>query len=310
MNGGGIYKAAASVLAVTGMTIYHNTAAIGQSGGLHLVGTGSAVLDRVSVTQNTSVSGGGGMTVGTVVTVSNSTVAGNMTGDATGGGIFSASLGNTTILNTILNTTVSRNTAGIGGGVGVTGPATLTNVTLINNVATDFGGGIGSHDAGAPTLTNVLLSGNLLGEVPDNCQAGGGATILSGGHNLSGDATCAGFLVHPDDKNDVAAGVNATLANNGGPTLTHALTAGSPAIDMGLAGACPPTDQRLFGRNGVCDIGAFEFEGVPPAPSAFLLKPAAPVRAVGQASVRSDAPLWLPRPGAVDVGPVSPTPMR
>jgi hypothetical protein len=69
-----------------------------------------------------------------------------------------------------------------------------------------------------------------------------------------------------DDKNNVLANVG-PLANNGGSTLTHALLAGSQAIDMGDDTACPATDQRGFGRNGICDIGAFEFEGVAPAPA-------------------------------------------
>jgi hypothetical protein len=54
------------------------------------------------------------------------------------------------------------------------------------------------------------------------------------------------------------------LANNGGITLTHALQAGSPAIDRGDP-AAPPKDQRGYGRVGVPDVGAFEFDGVPPA---------------------------------------------
>ena len=49
--------------------------------------------------------------------------------------------------------------------------------------------------------------------------------------------------------------------DNGGPTLTHALQSGSPAIDRGDP-AAPPQDQRGYGRVGVPDVGAFEFGGV------------------------------------------------
>ena len=52
------------------------------------------------------------------------------------------------------------------------------------------------------------------------------------------------------------------LADNGGETMTHALLVGSPAIDMGAPFYCLPTDQRCFYRNGTCDIGAFEFDGL------------------------------------------------
>jgi hypothetical protein len=58
------------------------------------------------------------------------------------------------------------------------------------------------------------------------------------------------------------------LANNGGPTDTRALFLGSPAIDAGAGQfngtLAPTTDQRGYGRNGTIDIGAFEFDGVPP----------------------------------------------
>ena len=55
--------------------------------------------------------------------------------------------------------------------------------------------------------------------------------------------------------------LNTTLANNGGPTRTHALVRGSPAIDASPDDAdCAATDQRGIRRpkGPACDIGAFE----------------------------------------------------
>jgi hypothetical protein len=51
------------------------------------------------------------------------------------------------------------------------------------------------------------------------------------------------------------------LADNGGPTLTHALLDGSPAIDAADDAACPATDQRGVPRpqGAACDIGAYEY---------------------------------------------------
>jgi hypothetical protein len=57
------------------------------------------------------------------------------------------------------------------------------------------------------------------------------------------------------------------LADNGGPTQTHALLPSSPAIDAGDNNGCPPTDQRGVARPSglACDIGAYEVEGEPAA---------------------------------------------
>jgi hypothetical protein len=54
------------------------------------------------------------------------------------------------------------------------------------------------------------------------------------------------------------------LVNNGGPTVTHALLTGSPAIDAADTAMCPSTDQRGWPRPDLeataCDVGAFEFQ--------------------------------------------------
>ncbi len=65
------------------------------------------------------------------------------------------------------------------------------------------------------------------------------------------------------------------LANNGGPTMTHALLPGSPAINVGDNTDAPEWDQRGTGFprivNGTIDIGAFEVQGSPaPLPPSWL----------------------------------------
>lgn len=49
------------------------------------------------------------------------------------------------------------------------------------------------------------------------------------------------------------------MADNAGPALTHALLAGSPAIDAADNAVCPATDQRGVARDAVCDVGSFEY---------------------------------------------------
>jgi len=96
--------------------------------------------------------------------------------------------------------------------------------------------------------------------------------FTSGGHNLIGDDTGSFGLTHGINGNIVGTSANpidpelGPLANNGGPTKTHALLAGSIAIDRGDNAGASATDQRGFARkkdgNGdgsaIVDIGAFE----------------------------------------------------
>ena len=74
------------------------------------------------------------------------------------------------------------------------------------------------------------------------------------GVNIDTDGTCGVEQTHAP-----AAIFLGPLADNGGPTHTHALLPQSPAIDA-ATGACPPNDQRDFGRpvGAGCDVGAYE----------------------------------------------------
>lgn len=271
--GGALQKSGASTLSITNSTFSNNTAAM-QSGALHLLVGGSVTLQRVTVSNNTSQTGGGGLTSGGVLTMDNSTISGNSTGAAaTGGGMFLSSTGT----STITNTTISGNSAQIGGGIGTTGNATLKNLTIVGNTATSFGGGIASNNNGITTYSNSLLSGNLVNGGPGNCGAGGAGQVNSAGFNLSSDGSCGPparvvgatvalqIVTQPSDRHNTAAGVSPTLAANGGATMTHALTEGSAAINGANPATCPTTDQRGASRVGACDNGAFEFGGTVPA---------------------------------------------
>src|SRR6266566_4513927 len=137
-----------------------------------------------------------------------------------------------------------------GHGGGISGGGTITNSTLSNNYAALSGGGI----EGGATLGNTILNANT----PENIYGG----AISHGYNLSSDDGGGNLTGTADQINtDPKLG---PLQDNGGPTFTHALLSGSPAIDAGdPAFVGPPDfDQRSIGfprvQNGRIDIGAFE----------------------------------------------------
>lgn len=230
-------------------------------------------------------------------------IAGGSIGQADGGGIFSGG-GQLTVADS----TISANTAraqvdapdgqghALGGGIMIVDSATtLTNVTISGNVAVatgtvadSRGGGMFFGPNNHPGIaTNVTVTANTsarssgvddFGNYPfqnsiiaantgsTNCPQPGPTLDGSGpGYNLDDDGTC--FARSTDIHANPRLG---PLADNGGPTQTHALMPGSPAVD-GVGTGCPPpaTDQRGVARpfGPACDVGAFEAEIGNPPPS-------------------------------------------
>ena len=199
--------------------------------------------------------------------INNSTISGNQA-FLDGGAIYH-------LLGTlrITNTTISGNSAiRYGGGLfhgsgnstfGVAaGGNKLVNVTITNNIAYGLdnsdptpnrgGGGVYVHGAVPLQLANTIIAGNGAG---DDCSNNG--TLISLGHNLDGDGSCA----LGSDASSFSAGVAGldVLADNGGPTLTHGLLSNSDALDAGDDSLCPAKDQRGYDRPvSGCDMGAFE----------------------------------------------------
>jgi CSLREA domain-containing protein len=240
-------------------------------GGIDIVGAATATLTNVTISGNTADWGGGIDNRGTA-TLTNVTISGNTAGEL-GGGIRVGGSG----VVTLTDSTISGNTAQGGGGMLNWNTATLTNVTVSDNQADDTTGdwSSGMDNWGTATLTNVTISGNtgwgfmnhdaavLANTIVANNSAGDCAgSFTSGGHNLiedTADCTITGDTTGNITGADPALG---PLADNGGPTETHALLPGSPAIDAGDNGACPATDQRGVTRpqGASCDMGAFELE--------------------------------------------------
>ena len=151
---------------------------------------------------------------------------------------------------TLSNSTVSDNiatTTRTGQQYGAVQGAT---VLLINSTVANNGDAGVVSGAGRVTLRNSIVAGHPR----DNCHTYfATASIAREGTNISDDDKCGGpgEIVIADPK-------LAPLADNGGPTMTRALLAGSPAINA-AAGCGVSADQRYFPRDAQCDIGAFEF---------------------------------------------------
>ena len=153
----------------------------------------------------------------------------------------------------IVNSTFSGNLAFVGGGLksqGVNAKANVTNSTIFgNSVPNDGNGGGLFNQQGTLMIINSIIAGNR----GEDCYNRGGEWLgdLTGSNNLDSDGTCPG--------SGTLDGLDSELADNGGPTLTHALLGGSSAIDTGDPASCSTTDQRGAERSGTCDIGAYEF---------------------------------------------------
>ena len=194
------------------------------------------------------------------LTVTGSTISGN-SASFDGGGInnFFGTVN-------ITSSTISGNSAGFsGGGIYNDGTANITSSTISGNSADDFGGGI--YNDGTATLDHTIVANN---------------TAITSGPDILSTVIANWSLIEDTTDATINGANNVTgsdpmlgpLANNGGPTLTHALLAGSPAIDAGdpnaMAGVgdVPLYDQRgvpidrVLEGNGLgvarIDIGAFE----------------------------------------------------
>ncbi len=262
-DGGGIYSFNGwpSATLTINRSVISNNVITGSGGGVATVNTNATIRDSV-IRDNwngsvaSTVLGGGIFHSGPGfpaqnLAIINSTISNNhVIGD--GGGIYN--LGGTV---TLTNSTVSANSAGgsLGGGFFVAAQAlgVLNNVTVAFNSAS-VGGNLYVESGATATLENSIVSANTAG---GDCVVGAGGTLIAVGNNLDSDGNCSASITVLDP-------LLGALADNDGPGYTHALLAGSPAIDG--AASCLATDQRSYARPGSnCDLGAYEVAGVMPA---------------------------------------------
>ncbi len=251
-----------------GTLIVNNSTLSGNSAGSHggaisyVMLTSPQEINDSTISGNSATFGGGVSADFNTVKINKSTISGN-TSSSDGGGIF-------TFRSTIdmTNSTVSGNSSDTqGGGIFIfSRNSFISNSTIYGNSAGTEGSGIFSN--GNLELSNTIIANNLFGT---DCDGDFGV-IFSNGYNIDSDGTCD--LIEEGDKPFTDPLLD-TLAANGGPTNTHALLEGSPAIDMGDPSGCLDPqgllineDQRGFPRpNGVaCDIGAYEIQDSEPPP--------------------------------------------
>jgi hypothetical protein len=288
-SGGGFYSSGASArLTILNSIVSGNFATGmghgGEGGGINSEGTltvANSIVSGNSVTGQPPYPGSaGGVFSGGTAEISNSTISANGAGGIVNSGPM-----------TITGSTISGNTTmGSGAGISNSGPLTIVNSTISGNSASykGFGNGGGIFSGSAPLkITHCTITGNTIGIIKGsgaciynalgtleigntilNASGTGGnifnnsGTVISHGYNLSND-NGGGFLTATGDQINTQP-LLGPLENNGGPTFTHKLLTGSPAINAGDPNfASPPLyDQRGPGYlrviGGRIDIGSFE----------------------------------------------------
>jgi uncharacterized repeat protein (TIGR01451 family)/CSLREA domain-containing protein len=261
-NGGGIHVTQGD-LNLNRARIADNMAN-GTGGGIS-VASGQVFLSRTRITGNNSQGSGGGLRVtGGTTQIERSEISGNTASGASGaGGGVSVHNSETTIVNSTLSGNFSES---FGGAVFVHDTvAEITHTTFASNDSNN--GGATLHINGSSSLTHVLTLNHSLVAMDEEGNTACGRNVSASFEPngvISNHASCSGSV--GTTLADIAIG---PLANHGGGTHTHALLAGSVAINAGSdcsANYGIGTDQRGHPRPGgssqTCDVGSYEDQTV------------------------------------------------
>lgn len=248
-NGRGAVFGYSCTLTINNSTISGNTAGFG--GALSAFNS-SVTLSNSTISSNTALLLGGGIDVSSSsLVLTNSTISDNFSDSDGGISAYSSTL-------TITNSTISGNTAlGECGAIGAGG-----SIALYNNI---IAGNRGLTRYGVSELclgASVVSQNNLIGDSGQTSDRAFGRVPING---FSLDDNI--IATYDGNRPTPLASILAPLADNGGPTQTHALVVGSPAINNGdnsICAAAPVNnlDQRGEVRpvGGNCDIGSFEID--------------------------------------------------
>jgi hypothetical protein len=299
VRGGGHVAQGAGILnlgslTLTRVVVAHNAASA--SGGAHaraegggIDSEGPLVLREVTVMENSAAAFGatvlaeaygGGVIAFGPLTVERSTIAANRVEGEGAAGFVIANIGGIDFDGGGLleDSTVSGNAAVVRGGAtetqslagGVSGGdgLTVSGSTITGNSVAAAKQAAGANlSATAKTIVRDTIVSNPHGG--PSCFV----APASQGFNIDDGSSC-GFA-QPSDRSLTDPGIDPKLADNGGPTPTHALLPGSAAIDAGRAFGATSDQRRLprpsdfatiadaTGSDG-SDVGAFELQAPPP----------------------------------------------
>jgi hypothetical protein len=304
-NGGAAILAQVAGGGANTLTLDHTTVKgfTSSSGGAGLEAASAAITLNVvdSTIKNNTASagstGGGGIYASDGhLNVTRSTLSGNTAPANSGGAINAAFGGAGTEVVTIVDSTITGNSASQGSAIqDNTGNLKISFSTITGN--TSSLAGTGAIEPGG--FTTDRFKGNILNNPGSPKECGNITQATVDGFNFFRDATCQTSTTnsnHPSTAISVGA-----LQDNGGPTFTQALPSGSAAINSVPTGNCTDlsaaavtTDQRGIGRpqDGACDAGAFEFV---PAPVNSVAPSISGTAAVGQ-TLTCDPGTWSGSP--------------
>jgi hypothetical protein len=254
-EGGGDALPGASAIDNAGTMTLADSAVVENEGDLTITNGGTLTLTRTTASRNDDGIANGGSLMVIDSVIANNGVAGRPNGAPADAGIRVDGDGASLLL---VNSTVSGNTS-VGGEALAIGNSGVTSVTLLNST---ISGIFASGDSASLTITGSVLDGVCRSE----------SEIISGGYNIESPGNTCGFDQSTDQVSLSAEDLKLEpLQDNGGPTMTHALGAGSVAIDQILEADCVDaegepltTDQRGEPRpetgGTMCDVGAFEVQ--------------------------------------------------
>jgi hypothetical protein len=275
-NAGGVGNLGGGQLTMTRTTVSDNHVDIGRGEGGAILNVGSATIANSTLTGN-SGSEGGAIRNGGPLTITDSLLSGN-TASLTGGGIMAVGGGVTVVRSaitnnhaategggyyafggvdpghTLINTTISGNSADHGGGLWVHGGTIALSSSSVTANTANVGGGL--YAEGTYSLRNALIASNSAANAPDCAHI---SVSADGGYNLIGNTTGCSYTPQHGDLVNIAARLGPVTG--GVQTLgadSPAINAGNPAPPGSGGAACPADDQRGQSRTERCDIGAYE----------------------------------------------------